>query len=77
MSNFSTYSKTGLKQPFKKKTKISFQDRFSLNVGRKYCRMLQGGYSAIPLTFLKLPFVIKIFILSIFEWLFKTGLTVN
>ena len=28
------------------------------------------------LTFIKLPFVIKIFALSIFEWLLKTGFTV-
>ena len=27
-------------------------------------------------TFIKLPIVIKIFVLSIFEWLFYTGLTV-
>ena len=27
-------------------------------------------------TFIKLPFVIKIFVLSIFEWPFKTGFTV-
>ena len=38
--------------------------------------MLQGEHSAIPLTFIKLPFVIKIFVLSIFEWLFYTGFTV-
>ena len=37
--------------------------------------MLQGEHSAILLTFIKLPFVIKIFVLSIFEWLLKTGLT--
>ena len=30
-------------------------------------------HSAILPTFIKLPFVIKIFILSIFEWLFYTG----
>ena len=36
-----TYSKTCLKQPLKKKTKIGFQDRLSLNAGQKYCRMLQ------------------------------------
>ena len=35
--------------------------------------MLQGEHSAITLTFIKLPFVIKIFVLSIFEWLFYTG----
>ena len=33
-------------------------------------------HSAILLTFLKLPFVIKIFVLSIFEWPFYTGFTV-
>ena len=32
--------------------------------------------SAILLTFIKLPFVIKIFVLSIFEWPLKTGFTV-
>ena len=35
------YSKTCLKRPLKKKTKIGFQDRLSLNAGQKYCRMLQ------------------------------------
>ena len=38
---FFLYSKTGLKRPLKKKTKIGFQDRLSLNAGQKYCRMLQ------------------------------------
>ena len=38
--------------------------------------MLQGEHSAILLTFIKLPFVIKIFVLSIFEWLFYKGFTV-
>ena len=38
--------------------------------------MLQGEHFAILLTFLKLPFVIKIFVLSIFEWLFYTGFAV-
>ena len=70
------YSKTCLKGPHKKKTKIGFQDRLSLNAGQKYCRMLQGEHSAILSTFIKLPFVIKIFVLSIFEWLLKTGFTV-
>ena len=35
--------------------------------------MLPLEHSAIHLTFIKLPFVIKIFVLSIFEWPFKTG----
>ena len=33
--------------------------------------------SAILLTFIKLPFVIKIFVLSIFEWPFYTVLPYN
>ena len=36
----------------------------------------QGEHSALLSTFVKLPFVIKIFVLSIFELLFYTGLTV-
>ena len=52
------------------------QDQLLLNVGQKYCRMLQKEHSAILLTFIKLPFVILIFILSIFEWPFYTGFTV-
>ena len=33
--------------------------------------------SAILSTFIKLPFVIKTFVLSIFEWPLKTGFTVQ
>ena len=33
-------------------------------------------HSATLSTFIKLPFVIKIFVLSIFEWPFYTGFTV-
>ena len=61
------YSKTCLKRPLKKRPRIGFQDRLSLNAGEKYCRMLQGEHFAILSTFIKLPFVIKIFVLSIFE----------
>ena len=61
------YSKTCLKRPLKKKTKSWFSDQLSLNEGQKYCRILQWEHSAILLTFVKLPFVIKIFVLSIFE----------
>ena len=38
--------------------------------------MLQGEHSSILSTCIKLPFVIKIFVLSIFEWPFNTGFTV-
>ena len=70
------YSKTCVKRPLSKRPKIGFQDQLSNNAGQKYCRMLQGDHSAILLTFIKLPFVIKIFVLSIFEWPFYTGFTV-
>ena len=45
------------------------KDKLSLNAGQ--------NHSAIHLTFIKLPFVIKIFVLSIFEWMFYTGFTVQ
>ena len=81
-----------VKQPLSKRSKIGFQDQLSLNVGQKYCRMLQGEHSGfqdqlslnvgqsiaecskgsilqyILSTFIELPFVIKIFVLSHFEW---------
>ena len=57
-----------------KMTKNVFQDQLLLNAGQEYCRMLQGEHSAILSTFIMLPFVIKIFVSSIFEWPFYTGL---
>ena len=61
-----------------KKTKFGFQDQLWLNsAGQKYCRMLQGEHSAVLSTFITLPFVIKIFVLSIFERPFYTGFTVH
>ena len=65
------YSKTCVKRPLSKRLKNGFQDQLSLNAGQKYCRMLQGEHSAILSTFIKLPFVVKIFVLSIFERLLK------
>ena len=68
------YSKTCLKWPLSRRPQIGFQDQLSLNAGQKYCRMLQGEHSAILSTFIKLSFVIRIFILSIFEWRLYTVL---
>ena len=68
--------KTCVKRPLLKRPKIGFQERLPLNAGQKYCRMLQGEHSAILSTCIKLPFVIKIFVLSIFEWPFYAGITV-
>ena len=61
----------------KGRPEIGFLDRLSLNVGQKFCSMLQGEHSAMLSTFIKLPFVIKIFVLSIFEWPLKAGDTVK
>ena len=69
-------SKSCVNGPLSKRPKFGFQDRLSRNAGQNYCRMLQSGHSAILLTFIKLSFVNKIFVLSIFEWQFYTGFTV-
>ena len=76
MSILYIYSKTCLKQPLKKNTKIGFQYGLSLDAGQKYCRMLPLEHSAILLTCIKLPFSIKTFVMSIFKWPLKTGFTV-
>ena len=81
----SKYCKTCVKRLLSKRPKIGFQDQLSLNAGQKYCRMLplkycrmlQGEHSAILLTFIKLPFVFKTYVLSIFECQFYTGFTVR
>ena len=51
--------------------KSGFQDQLSLDAGQKYCRMLRGEHSAIPLTFIKLSFAIKMFVLSILSDRFR------
>ena len=48
-------------------TKNGFPDRLSLNHRGAFCNTFDS---------IKLPFVIKIFVLSIFEWPLKTGFTV-
>ena len=58
-------------------SKTCLQYHLSLNAGQKYCRMLLGEHSAILSTFIKLPFVIKFFALSIFEWPLNTDFTLN
>ena len=63
-SLFTWYSKTCVKWPLSKISKIGFQEQLSLHAGQKYCRMLQLKHSAILSTFIKLPFF-NIYILSI------------
>ena len=75
--NVQSYRVCSFKQPLKKKSEIGFQDRLMLNAGQKYFRLLQGEHSAILSTFIKLPFVIKVFVLSMFECRLKTGFTVS
>ena len=60
-------SKSYVKPPLSKRPQVGFQYQLLLNAGQKYCRILQGKHSAILSTFIKLPFVIMIFVLSIFE----------
>ena len=60
-----------------KRPKIGLQDLLLLIAGQKYCIMLQREQSVILMTFIKLPFAIKTFVLSIFERPLKTGFTVN
>ena len=54
-----------------RRPKIGFQDHLLLNACHKNCRYCTSS------TFIKLPFVIKIFLLSIVEWPLKTGFTVT
>ena len=61
------YSKTCLKRPLKKKQKLVFKI--------DYC--LMQVKSIVECCFIKLPFVIKIFVLSFFEWPFYTSFTVS
>ena len=70
------HSKTGLKQSFKKKTKIGFQVDYRLMQVKSIAECSQVEHSAIILTFIKLPFAIKTFVFSILEWPLKTGFTV-
>ena len=71
------YSKNCVKRPLSERPKIGFYDQLLLNAGQRYCRMLQGEHSGILSTFIKLPFVIKTFVLSIFGWPFYTDFTVK
>ena len=60
------YSKSCLKPQLKNNTKIGFQFPLLLNAVQKYCRMLHVEHSAILSTSIKLPFSIKILVLSLF-----------
>ena len=56
----STCSKTCVKRSLSKwQKKNGFQDRFSLNAGQKYCKMLQMEHFAIQLTSLSYQFSLR------------------
>ena len=59
----------------KKDRKLVFKTNYRLMQVKSITECLREHY-AILLTFIKLPFVIKTFVLSIFEWPFHTGFTV-
>ena len=75
--NLVSYSKTCVKRPLRKRPKIGFQGQLSINAGQRYCRTLKGELDAILSTFIKLPLVIKIFVLSGSEWPFYTAFPVH
>ena len=54
---------------------MCFQDQLSLNAGQSIAECSKRAFSNTSI-FIKLPFVIKTFVLSIFEWPLKTGFTV-
>ena len=64
------YSKTCVNGHSQKDQKLVFKTNYHL-------MQVQGEHSAILSTFIKLPFVIKTFVLSMFEWPFYTGFTVH
>ena len=69
------YNKTCLKRPLKKKAKHWFSRQIIAKCRSKVLQNAPREHSAILLSFIKLPFVVKIFVLSVFEWPFKTGFT--
>ena len=61
--------KTCLKRPVKNRQNRGLNKKWEPNEGQMNCRMLPLEHSAILLTFIKLPFVIKIIVF----WLLLTG----
>ena len=70
------YSKPCVKRPLENRQKKDLNDKWLLNEGREYCRMLPLEHSAILLTCIKLLLVLKINFLSFWEWPFYTGFNV-
>ena len=77
ISCFAKYSKTCLKRPLKNRQNEDINDKWLLNEGRKYCRMLPLELSAILLTCTKRCPVLKNNFGLLIEWPLKTGFTVK
>ena len=60
----------------KRRPKLVFKTDYLLMQVKSIAECSKKEHSAILSTFIKLPFVFKIFVLSNFEWLLKTGFTV-
>ena len=73
------YSNTCVKRVSQKDRKIGYKNNNRLVHVKSIaeCSKGGGGHSAIRSTFIKLPFVTKLFILPRFEWPFYTGFTIQ
>ena len=69
------YTKACVKQPLSKDQKLVFKINYRLMQVKSIAECSKWSILQY-LTFIKLPFVIKIFVLCIFEWLFYTCFTV-
>ena len=65
------FSKTCLKRSLKNRPNEGLKDKWLLNEGRKYCRMLPLEHSAILLTCIKQLSVLKTYFGLLFEWPLK------
>ena len=75
-SHMNDNGQTCLKQPFRNRLNEGLKDRWQLNAGLKYCRMLPRSLLQYFWPALGEFQSWKSFLLSSFEWPFKTGLTV-
>ena len=69
------YSKTCLKRPLKKNTKMFYKTDYHLMQVKSIAECSKRAFCNTS-TFIKLPFVFDAFPLSIFEWPLKTGFAI-
>ena len=71
------YSKTGIKLPLLKRQKLVFTTNYRLVQVKSIAECSKGSILQYFRPSLSYHYVIKIFVLSIFEWPFYTGFTVD